>query len=118
MVDGKDEQQLRRVKRLIAGGGGDTDYELDLRGLDLPHSLGSINRMVERQRFRDKERSVYIRLDPAEGGESETLFQPLGRHLLDLMRKGLVAHCRPDAEEGTLGFVIHMPAGKSPRKEG
>ena len=114
----QDERQLRRVKRLITGGGGDTDYELDLRGLDLPHSLGSINRMAERQRFRDTERSVYIRLDPAEGGDAETLFQPLGRHLLDLMRKGLVAHCRPDAEEGTLGFVIHMPAGKSPRKEG
>ena len=116
-MDEKDEQQLRRVKRLIAGGSSDTDYELDLRGLDLPHSLGSINRMVERQRFRDSERSVYVRLDPAEGGASQTLFQPLGRHLLDFMRKGLVAHCRPDAEEGRLGFVVQMPAGKNAKKE-
>lgn len=115
MTEMEDERQLRRVKRLIAAGG-DTEYELDLRGLDLPHSLASINRMAERQRFRDEERSVYVRLDPAEVGKSETLFQPLGRHLLDLMRKGLVSHCRPTAEEGALGFVLNLPAGKSREK--
>ena len=41
---------LRKLTRFLDVNG-EAEYELDLRGLDLPHSLASIDRMVERQRF-------------------------------------------------------------------
>ena len=103
-----DERRLTRLleSRLEA------DYELDLKGLDLPHSLASIDRMVERQRFRGEPRSVFVGLDPATAASGETLFQPLGRHLLDLMRRGLVAQCKPRVGEGVSGFLVVLPRGK------
>ena len=101
----------RRLTRLLEGGLA-ADYELDLKGLDLPHSLASIDRMVERQRFRGKARSVFVGLDPATADSGQTLFQPVGRHLLGLMRRGLVAQCKPQVGAGVGGFLVLLPAGK------
>ena len=111
MSDDPDARQLRKVARLLKAELG-CDYELDLCGLDLAHALASIDRMVGRQRFRDQDRSVYIRLDPATGSAEGTLFQPVVQHLLGLIRRGLVSHCRPDAAEGRLGLALDLPAGK------
>ncbi|TQV79572.1 hypothetical protein [Denitrobaculum tricleocarpae] len=108
-----DERKLTRFLDVNS----DAEYELDLRGLDLPHSVASIDRMVERQRFRDDARSVRIGLEPASAGSGETLFGPIGRHLVELMKKGLVAKTRPIANIDGGGFRVELPAGKAPREE-
>src|SRR3546814_5560488 len=92
--DGLSDYEGRRLKRLLDRHG-EADYELDLTGLDLAHSIASIDRMVERQRFRDVGRSVVVRIDPATPESGETLFGRLGRHLLDLKRRGLIATLAP-----------------------
>src|SRR3546814_4869333 len=86
--DGLSDFEGRRLKRLLDRRG-EADYELDLTGLDLAQAVASIDRMVERQRFRDVGRSVVVRIDPATPESGETLFGRLGRHLLDLKRRGL-----------------------------
>ncbi|WP_205944459.1 hypothetical protein [Pelagibius litoralis] len=101
----------RRLKRLLDRHG-DADYELDLTGLDLAHAIGSVDRMVERQRFRDAGRSVLVRIDPATPDSGETHFGHLGRHLLDLKRRGLVATLAPLDPARGAGFNVTLPAGK------
>ena len=108
-----DERMLRRLLRAR----GLADYTLDLKGLDLAHALASIDRMVERQRFRSGERQVAIQLDPAGPESGETLFQPVGRHLLSLMRRSLIARCRPISGDGAAGFEVVLPGGKAREPE-
>ncbi|WP_299396302.1 hypothetical protein [Pelagibius sp.] len=114
--DDFNESQLRRLKRLLSRSGG-SDYELDLTGLDLAHSIGSIDRMVERQRFRSEERRVTILIDPATPNSGETQFGHLGRHLLDLLRRGLIARMAPLDPDRAAGFDVELPAGKEPPLE-
>jgi len=105
----------RHLRRLFARSG-DADYELDLTGLDQAHALASIERMVERQRFRDEPREVVIRLDPATATSGETLFQPVGRALLAIMKQGHISTCRPLPVTEGAGFYIEMP-GKGEAEE-
>jgi len=109
--DSLSDSQDRRLKRLLDRQG-DADYELDLTGLDLAHTMGSVDRMVERQRFRDVGRSVVLRIDPATPDSGETHFGALGRHLLDLKRRGLVATLQPLDPARGAGFNLTLPAGK------
>ena len=109
--DGLSDFHGRRLKRLLDRHG-EADYELDLTGLDLAHALASIDRMVERQRFRDVGRSVVVRIDPATAESGETLFGRLGRHLLDLKRRGLVATLQPLDPRRGAGFNLTLPAGR------
>jgi hypothetical protein len=103
---------LRKLTRFLDVDG-DAEYELDLRGLDLPHSLASIDRMVERQRFRSEPRSVRIGLEAASAESGATLFGPIGRYLVDLMKRGLIAKTRPLANIDGGGFRVELPAGKA-----
>ena len=114
--DSLSDSQGRRLKRLL-GRQGDSDYELDLTGLDFAHAVGSVDRMVERQRFRDEDRTVAVRIDPATPDSGETLFGRLGRHLLDLMRRGLIARVTPLSPERGAGFDVILPAGKETPSE-
>jgi hypothetical protein len=109
--DDLSDYEGRRLKRLLDPHG-EADYELDLTGLDLAHALASVDRMVERQRFRDIGRSVLVRIDPATPESGETLFGRLGRHLLDLKRRGLVATMQPVDPRRGAGFNITLPAGR------
>jgi hypothetical protein len=113
--DGPDEglspYEDRRLKRLLDRHG-DADYELDLTGLDFAHAVASVDRMVERQRFRDVGRSVVARIDPATPDSGETLFGRLGRHLLDLKRRGLIATMMPLDPAHGAGFNLTLPAGR------
>lgn len=102
----------RRLERLLSRGG-EAEYELDLTGLDLPHSLASIDRMVERQRFRPEPRSVKISLDPATPDSGETLFLPIGRHLIGLMRRELVSRCQPMPNTAGAGFLVYLPGSEA-----
>lgn len=92
------------LKRLV-GYDDSAEYELDLRGLDLVHATESVKRMVERSRFRAP-RSVIVRLDPAGPDTGETLFQPIGRLLLDLRRKSLLAKLSPLPHFAGSGYYL------------
>ncbi len=109
--DGLSASEDRRLRRLLDRQGA-ADYELDLTGLDLAHAVASVDRMVERQRFRDVGRSVLVRIDPATANSGETLFGRLGRHLLDLKRRGLIATMAPLDPSRGAGFNVTLPAGR------
>ncbi len=109
--DGLSGSEGRRLERLLDRRG-EADYELDLTGLDLAHAVASVDRMVERQRFRDVGRSVVVRIDAATPDSGETLFGRLGRHLLDLKRRGLVATLAPLDPSHGAGFNLTLPAGR------
>jgi hypothetical protein len=108
-----EDRDLRRLARR----GDRADYELDLTGVDREHARLAIERMLERQRFRDEPRSVVIRLDPAGPDSGETLFQPVGRQLLAAMKRGLVARCAPIPPEAGAGFTVDLP-GRAAAEEG
>ena len=114
--DDLSESATRRLTRLLDRQGA-ADYELDLTGLDLAHAVASVDRMVERQRFRDVGRSVVLRIDPATPDSGETLFGRLGRHLLDLKRRGLVASPAPLDPARGAGFNLTLPAGRETLSE-
>lgn len=96
--------------RRLAGATARAEYELDLTGLDWPHSEASIQRMLERQRFRTESRDVVIRIDPAGPDSGQTLFQPVGRMLLQALKAGHVSHCRPLALSEGAGFYVELPS--------
>ena len=96
------DQDLRR----ITGIHDSAEYELDLCGLDLAHAKASVERMLERSRFR-LPRSVVIRIDAATATSGETLFQPIGRLLVDALKTSLVLRCRP-LPEGSAGFWVEL----------
>ncbi|MFL5166479.1 MAG: hypothetical protein ACJ8D8_09760, partial [Microvirga sp.] len=75
----------------LRGGLGVTDAEsvLDLRGASREQAAASIQDMLERSRF-GAPKAVAVRLDaPAEGG-GETLFQPIGKALLEAKKRGWI----------------------------
>lgn len=100
-----DDDDLRR----LFGDGRGAEYELDLTGVTLAHAEQAIERMIERQRFRDGGRSVVIRFDPASETSGETLFQPVGRQLLAAMKKGVISRCRPLPQDQGAGYYIELP---------
>jgi hypothetical protein len=57
---------------------------------------------------------VLVRIDPATPDSGETLFGRLGRHLLDLKRRRLVATLAPLDPRHGAGFNLTLPAGKEP----
>lgn len=105
------DEDLRR----LTGFREHAEYELDLRGLDLPHARASVARMLERSRFRPP-RSVAVRIDAPAADGGETLFQPIGRMLVEALRAGRLTRCRPLPEPGT-GFWIRL-AGNPEAVEG
>jgi len=96
------DEDLRR----LTGFHDAAEYELDLRGLDLPHARASVERMLERSRFRPP-RTVVIRIDKASATSGLTLFQPIGRQLVEALKAGLVLRCRP-LPDGNAGFWIEL----------
>ena len=111
------ESRKDRQLRGLLHEDGLADHELDLTGLDKPHALASIERMVERQRFRGETRQVLIKLDPAGPESGETLFQPVGRALLDHMKRDLVTVCRPLSPDRGAGFYVELPGRGEERED-
>jgi hypothetical protein len=100
----------------LRGSLGVTDAEsvLDLRGANRPTAEASLTDMLERSRFA-KGKTVAIRLDaPPEGG-GETLFQPIGRQLLDAKRRGWIERLQTLPAGDGLGFYVAL-AGKPDRE--
>ena len=98
------------------------EFELDLRGLDLTHSIASIEKMLERSRF-NSPKTVIIRIDKASEDSGETHFQPIGRLLVKAIKSGTIFKCRLIAEIGA-GFWVVLAGNindskkKGPSNEG
>ena len=102
-----------RVLNRLSQAGADADYELDLRGLDRAHAEESVWRMLERNRFTEP-RSIRVRLQPPPDGGGETLFQPIGRLLLEARRHGLLSRLSPLPLETGVGYRIETVGKAEP----
>ncbi|HKH94940.1 MAG TPA: hypothetical protein VKA39_00280 [Beijerinckiaceae bacterium] len=92
----------------------DAEAVLDLRGASRVRAEASIKDMLERSRF-GAGKTVAIRLDsPPEGG-GETLFQPVGRLLLEAKRRGWIERLQTLPAADGLGFYLAL-AGNGARK--
>jgi len=106
---------LGELKPLFRGSS-DAEYELDLRGLDAAHSVASVDRMLDRSRFRAA-RSVRILIDAPDGEGGTSHFQPIGRLLLDARKEGILEQMSTLPPEDTLGFRV-VTTGKPEAAEG
>ncbi|AWB22854.1 hypothetical protein DA075_19700 [Methylobacterium currus] len=93
----------------LRGSLGVTDAEsvLDLRGAPRPQAEASLADMLERSRFA-KGKTVAVRLDGPTPGGGETLFQPVGRQLLDAKRRGWVERLQTLPAQDGLGFYVAL----------
>lgn len=90
MTSDQDQTPGEALFQKLGKGPKHADYELDLTGMDLAHARESLVQLLERNRFLPA-RSIVVRLDkPVEGGGG-TLFQPVGRMLLEARRHGLLS---------------------------
>jgi hypothetical protein len=96
------DEDLRRLTGIDES----AEYELDLCGIDRIHGEASVERMLERSRFRPP-RDVVVRIDKASPTSGATLFQPIGRLLVDAMKAGIVRRCNPLPEIGA-GFWVSL----------
>jgi hypothetical protein len=88
---------------------------MDLRGLGLVPALAQLERVLAFPRAHGTRVAVLI--DPARPGGGETLFQPIGRRLVEARRQGLILGARPiPPGEGVGGFVLEL-AGKGGRAD-
>jgi hypothetical protein len=90
----------------------DADAVLDLRGGDRARAEASIADLLERSRFMPR-RSVALRLDPPPEGGGETLFQPVGRQLLEARKRGWVERLSTLPAHDGLGYYVVLAGKKS-----
>lgn len=79
----------------------DADAELDLQGLEVSEALQRVEDLLN---TRNSAHSFLIRFDAARADGRETLFQPLGRRLLQARRDGILSRCLPVAD-GAAYFI-------------
>lgn len=84
----------------------DADEHIDLCGLAHDRALAIVEDLLARP---DVSGSYLIVFDAAEAGGRETLFQPLGRRLLEARRAGVLSRCLPTAD-GTAYFIAFPTA--------
>ena len=87
---------------------------LDLRGASREQAGASIQDMLERSRFA-KGKTVAIRLDPPPEGGGETLFQPVGKALLEAKKRGWIDRLQTLPSQDGLGFYVVL-SGKPERE--
>ncbi len=96
----------------LRGSLGLTDAEavLDLRGATREQAAASIQDMLERSRFAAT-KTVAVLLDPPPPGGGETLFQPIGKALLEAKKRGWIDRLQTLPAQDGLGFYVVL-AGK------
>ena len=94
--------------RALVGDRANGEHTLDLRGVSLSHARSAISQMLERWRSDDLT-SVVIRIDPATATSGETLFLPIGRQLLEALKRGLITRFHPLPEANGGGFHVELP---------
>jgi len=92
-----DENPLQK----LAFQAGDADALLDLRGMSNDQAMQAVESLLSDP---VSAKSTLIRFDPAADDGRETLFQPLGRRLLQARREGSLSRCLP-AADGAAYFV-------------
>ena len=99
----------------LRGALGVTDAEavLDLRGASREQAAASLQDMLERSRFAQS-KTVAVRLDPPREGGGETLFQPVGKALLEAKKRGWIDRLQTLPARAGLGFYVAL-AGKPAR---
>lgn len=85
----------------------DAESVIDLRGVSRQRALASVKEMLERSRFAAG-KSVAVLIDPASPTSGETLFQPIGRLLLEARRKGWVERLTPLPARDGAGFYVAL----------
>ncbi|CAH1663695.1 MAG: hypothetical protein KF735_01585 [Chelatococcus sp.] len=95
----------------LRGGLGRDDAEavIDLRGKVRPDAEAHVIALLEGRGGRPVH-SIAILIDPATATSGETLFQPVGRLLLDGKRRGVVERLLPLPARDGLGFFVVFPA--------
>ncbi|HZH53637.1 MAG TPA: hypothetical protein VEZ16_17360 [Microvirga sp.] len=88
----------------------DAESILDLREASREQATASIQDMLERSRFAQS-KTVAIRLAPPPEGGGETLFQPVGKALLEAKRRGWIERLQTLPAQDGLGFYVVL-AGK------
>lgn len=96
-------------------GRADADAVLDLRGVSREKAEASLTDMLQRSRFAAR-KSVAVLIDPATPTSGETLFQPVGRLLLDARKRGWIERLHPLPMRDGAGFYVAL-AGK-PENDG
>jgi hypothetical protein len=105
------------AKKLLGTHGiSDAEAVLDLRKLTREKAAASLQDMLERSRFAAT-KSVAVRLDPPPEGGGETLFQPIGKALLEAKKRGWIDHLETLPAGDGLGFFVVL-AGKREREGG
>ena len=99
----------------LRGSLGVTDAEavLDLRDASREQAAASIQDMLERSRFAQA-KAIAIRLAPPPEGGGETLFQPVGKALLEAKKRGWIERLQTLPSHDGLGFYVVL-AGKPER---
>ena len=100
--------------RALVGDRANGEHTLDLRGVSLSHAQTAISQMLEGWRSDDLT-SVVIRIDPATATSGETLFLPIGRQLLEALKRGLILRFHPLPEADGGGVYVELPG--RPRQE-
>ncbi|TVR06989.1 MAG: hypothetical protein EA385_14145 [Salinarimonadaceae bacterium] len=102
--------------KLLGGlGVADAEAVLDLREANPPQAEASLSDLFERSRFGPR-RTVAVRLAPPPEGGGETLFQPVGRQLLEARKRGLVERLQPLPAHDGLGYFVAL-AGRPEKSE-
>ncbi len=89
----------------------DAETTLDLYGLDPDTAVQRVNAMIATA----KARSCLIRFDGARDDGVETLFLPLGRHLLAERKAGRLTRCLP-VPDGN-GYYVEFPSQQQPEND-
>lgn len=85
----------------------DIEDELDLGSLGVEAALQRLGEFIQ-QSANARARRYAVRFAPARGDGRLTLFQPVGRYLLQARQQGHIARCLP-LPEGS-GFYVELPA--------
>ena len=91
----------------------DAEAVLDLRGASRERAAASLQDMLERSRFAQA-KTVAVRLDPPREGGGETLFQPIGKALLEAKKRGWIDRLNTLPARDGLGFYVAL-SGKPAR---
>ena len=93
----------------LRGSLGVTDAEavLDLRGATREQAEASVQDMLQRSRFAAMKTVAVLLTPPPEGG-GETLFQPIGRALLEAKKRGWVDRLQTLPAQDGIGFYVAL----------
>ncbi len=81
------------------------DAELDLTGFSADAAIDVLQHVFDYSRH-EPPRRLFIFFAAAIPGKSQTLFQPVGKRLVQALREGLITACNPTADDRRVGFVV------------